>query len=140
MKIATMPIDKIRFPSATKETRRSLKRGLVVVLIGTVALSAGLLFLQEGSAVSNAKSAIGIAVLILMFLVLAIASAGIYGAANDNAKCCNCGSHVVISSLNWFNVIAGLLPLCKKCRVTIGADFIKPSAVDPVEEAANERN
>lgn len=57
MKIVTMPIDKIRFPNDTKETRRQ-----------------------------------------------------------------------------------GLLPLCKKCRVTIGADFIKPSAVDPVEEAANERN
>ena len=66
-----------------------------------------------------------------MFLVLNIVSAGIYGAANDNAKCCNCGSHVMISSLNWFNVIAGLLPLCKKCRVAIGAEFIKPSAVDP---------
>ena len=53
MKIATMPIDKIRFPSATKETRLSLKRGLVVVLIGTVALSAGLLFVQEGSICLN---------------------------------------------------------------------------------------
>ena len=140
MKIATMSIDKIRFPDATKETRRQLKRLLVVVPIGAVALSVGSLFVPEGSAVSNAKSAIGFTVLILMFLVLAIVSAGIYGAANDNAKCCNCGSHITISSLNWFNVIVGLLPLCKKCRVTIGAEFIKPSAVDPVEEAANERN
>jgi len=140
MKIVTMPIDKIRFPNATKETRRQLKRSLVVVPVGVVALSVGSFFAPEGFAVFNAKSAIGFTVLILMFLVLTIVSAGIYGAANDNAKCCNCGSHVMISSLNWFNVIAGLLPLCKKCRVTIGADFIKPSAVDPVEEAANERN
>ena len=140
MKIATMPIDKIRFPTATKETRRQLKRLLVVISIGAVALSVGLLFVPEGAAVSNAKSAIGIAVLILMFLLLAILSAGIYGVANDNAKCCNCGSHIMISSLNWFNVITGLLPLCKKCRVAIGAEFIKPLAVDPDEEAANERN
>ena len=140
MKIATMPIDKIRFPDATKEARRQLKKLLVVVPIGAAALSAGSFFVPEGFAVSNAKGAIGFAALILMFLVLAIVSAGIYGAANDNAKCCNCGSHVMISSLNWFNVIAGLLPLCKKCRVAIGAEFIKPSAVDPVEEAANERN
>ena len=140
MKIATMSIDKIRFPDATKEARRQLKRLLVVVSVGAVALSAGALFVPEGFAVSNAKSAIGFMVLILMFLVLTIVSAGIYGAANDNAKCCNCGSHITISSLNWFNVIVGLLPLCKKCRVAIGAEFIKPSAVDPVEEAANERN
>ena len=140
MKIATMSIDKIRFPDATKETRRQLKRLLVVVPIGAVALSVGSLFVPEGFAVSNVKSAIGFTALILMFLVLTIVSAGIYGAANDNAKCCNCGSHITISSLNWFNVIVGLLPLCKKCRVAIGAEFIKPSAVDPVEEAANERN
>ena len=140
MKIATMPIDKIRFPDATKEARRQLKRLLVVVSVGAVALSAGALFVPEGFAVSNAKSAIGFMVLILMFLVLAIASAGIYGAANDNAKCCNCGSHVVISSLNWFNVIAGLLPQCKKCRVAIGAEFIKPSAVDLFKAASDKVN
>ena len=142
MKTATMPLDKIRFPNATKETRRQLKRLLIVVSIGAVALSAGALFVPEGFAVSNAKSAIGFTALILMlmFLVLAIVSAGIYGAANDNAKCCNCGSHVMISSINWFNVFAGLLPLCKKCRVAIGAEFINPSAVDPDKEAANERN
>ena len=140
MKIATMPIDKIRFPNATTETRRQLRRLLVVASVGAVALSVGSLFVPEGSAVSNAQSAIGVTVLILMFLVLAIVSAGIYGAANDNAKCCNCGSHITISSLNWFNVIAWLLPLCKKCRVAIGAEFINPSAVDPDKEAANERN
>ena len=140
MKIATMPIDKIRFPDATKEARRQLKRLLVVVSVGVVALSARALFVPEGFAVSNAKSAIGFTVLILMFLVLAIVSAGIHGAANDNAKCCNCGSHVMISSINWFNVIAGLLPLCKKCRVAIGAEFIKPSAVDPDKETLNERS
>ena len=139
MQIATMPIDKIRFPDATKEARRQLKRLLVVVSVGAVALSAGALFVPEGFAVSNAKSAIGFSVLILMFLVLAIVSAGIYGAANDNAKCCNCGSHIMISSLNWFNVFAGVLPLYKKCSVAIGAEFIKPSAVDPDKETANER-
>ena len=128
MKIVTMPIDKIRFPNATTETRRQLRRLLVVASVGAVALSAGSLFVPEGSAVSNAQSAIGVTVLILMFLVLAIVSVGIYGAANDHAKCCNCGSHITISSLNGFNVIAGLLPLCKKCRVAIGAEFIKPSA------------
>lgn len=132
MKTATMPIDKIRFPNATKETRRQLKRLLVVVPVGAVALSVGSLFVPEGFAVCNAKSAIGFTVLVLMFLVLTIVLAGIYGAANDHAKCCNCGSPVLISSLNWFNVIAGLLPLCKKCRVAIGAEFIKPSAVAPV--------
>ena len=135
MKIATMPIDKIRFPNATTETRRQLRRLLVVASVGAVALSVGSLFVPEGSAVSNAQSAIGVTVLILMFLVLAIVSVGIYGTANDNAKCCNCGSHVMISSLNGLNVIAGLLPLCKKCRVAIGAEFVKPSAVDPCKAA-----
>ena len=38
MKIVTMPIDKIRFPNATKETRRQLKRLLVVVSVGAVAI------------------------------------------------------------------------------------------------------
>ena len=82
MKIATMPIDKIRFPDATKETRRQLRRLLVVASVGAVALSVGSLFVPEGSAVSNAQSAIGVTVLILMFLVLAIVSVGIYGTAN----------------------------------------------------------
>ena len=146
MNVISMPVDEIRYPNIMQKARRLLWKGIVALPIGMLALYVVSLFIPHDLVAGDLKNAVGSASLILLFLILVVVSGIIWGAANDSAKCCNCKSPIMVTRHNWLKILAGFLPVCKKCRVVIGAEFIKPLPANPVnsvnpvmETPANER-
>ena len=132
MNVISMPDDEIRYPDIMQKTRRFLWKGIVALPIGMLALYVVSLFIPHDLVAGDLKNAVGSASLILLFLILVVVSGIIWGAANDSAKCCNCKSPIMVTRYNWLKILAGLLPVCKKCSDTVGAEFIKPLPANPV--------
>ena len=132
------PIDKIRYPNCTKKARHYF----VLALIATV-VSCVLIAILEDFAFRMFGGWPRIPILLLVVLPAFITIACLYNAANDNSKCCHCNSPVMIHRFNWLGIASGLLPVCKKCRPIVGAEFVKPlpsNSVNPVNDTPTERS
>jgi len=135
------PIDKIRYPNCTKKARHYL----VLAQIATV-VSCVLIAILEYLAFRYIGGWPRIPILLLVVLPAFITIVCLYNAANDNSKCCHCNSPVLIHTFNWYGIATGLLPVCKKCRAIVGAEFVKPlpansvKPVKPINETTSERN
>lgn len=115
------PIDKIQYPNVTKRTRRFIRLAIVEVLALTVVL-----VIVDKVMPSDARP--HPTILASIFSLLAIINiVAVCRAAKKDARCCNCNSPIPLDSLKWRHlIVSGLLPVCKKCRAIVGAEFIKP--------------
>ena len=134
------PIDKIRYPSCTKKARHYLVLAQIAIVVWFV-----LFAVLQYIAVRYFDGWPRIPILLLVVLPAFITIACLYNAANDNSKCCHCNSPVMIHRFNWLGIASGLLPVCKRCRAIVGAEFIKPlpdnpaNPVNPDNETPTER-
>ena len=134
------PIDKIRYPNVTKKTRRFLTfLNIEVVALFVVLVTADKLMPLDARPHP--------AILASVFSLLAIINIVAWcRAAKKDARCCHCDSPMPLDSLKWHLLASGLLPVCKKCRAIVGAEFIKPlpdnpaNPVNPVNETPTERS
>lgn len=135
------PIDKIRYPSCTKKARHYLVLAQIAIVVWFV-----LFAVLQYIAVRYFDGWPRIPILLLVHLPGLITVLSLYNAANDNSKCCHCNSPVLIHTFNWLGIASGLLPVCKKCRAIVGAEFVKPlpansaKPVNPVNETTTERS
>jgi len=135
------PIGKIRYPSCTKKARHYLVLAQIAIVVWFV-----LFAVLQYIAVRYFDGWPRIPILLLVVLPAFITIACLYNAANDNSKCCHCNSPVMIHRFNWLGIASGLLPVCKRCRAIVGAEFIKPlpdnpaNPVNPVNETPTERS
>ena len=134
------PIDKIRYPNVTKKTRRFLTfLNIEVVALFVVLVTADKLMPSD----ARPHPAILASVFSLLAIINIVAW---YRAAKKDARCCHCDSPMPLDSLKWHLIASGLLPVCKKCRPIVGAEFIKPlpsnsvNPVNPVNETPTERS
>ena len=134
------PIDKIRHPDCTKKARHYLVLVQIAIVVWFV-----LIVILEYLAFRYIGGWPRIPILLFVHLPGLITVLSLYNAANDNSKCCHCNSPVLIHTFNWYGIAIGLLPVCKKCRAIVGAEFVKPlpansaKPVNPVNETTTER-
>ena len=135
------PIDKIRYPSCTKKARHFLALAHIATVVSFV-----LLVILQYLVFRYIGGWPRIPILLFVVLPALITILCLYNAANDNSKCCHCNSPVMIHRFNWLGIASGLLPVCKKCRAIVGAEFVKPlpanpaNPVNPVYETTIERS
>ena len=137
------PIDKIRYPNVTKKTRRFFTfLNIEVVALFVVLVTADKLMPSD----ARPHPAILASVFSLLAIINIVAW---YRAAKKDARCCHCNSPMPLDSLKWQEwrlIESGLLPVCKKCRPIVGAEFIKPlpsnsvNPVNPVTRTPTERS
>lgn len=131
------PIDKIRYPNVAKKTRR-------LMMLATVEFVALILVLVTADKLMPSDARPHPAILASVFSLLAIINiVAWYRAAKKDVRCCHCNSPMPLDSLKWRLIASGLLPVCKKCRPIVGAEFIKPlpsNSVNPVNDTPTERN
>ena len=134
------PIDKIRYPNVTKKTRWFFTfLNIEVVALFVVLVTADKL-MPLGARPHPA-------ILASVFSLLGIINIVVLcRAARKDVRCCHCNSPIPLDSLKWHLIASGLLPVCKRCRAIVGAEFIKPlpdnpaNHVNPVIETPAERS
>ena len=134
------PIDKIRYPNVAKKTRR-------LMMLATVEFVALILVLVTADKLMPSDARPHPAILASVFSLLAIINiVAWHRAAKKDARCCHCDSPMPLDSLKWHLIASGLLPVCKKCRAIVGAEFVKPlpansaNHVNPVTRTPTERS
>ena len=114
------PIDKIRYPNVAKKTRR-------LMILATVEFVALIVVLVAVEKLMPLDAGPHHAILASVFSLLGIINiVAVCRAAKKDVRCCHCNSPIPLDSLKWHLIVSGLLPVCNKCRVIVGAEFIKP--------------
>ena len=131
------PIDEIQYPNVMKRTRRFMRLAIVEVLALTVVL---VIVDKVMPSVARPHPTILASIFSLLAIINIVAW---YRAAKKDARCCHCDSPMPLDSLKWHLIASGLLPVCKKCRPIVGAEFIKPlpsNSVNPGNYTPTERS